>query len=107
MPVSFVKNPNEFVQKKAAVRLPMNNDSSLNSNSDSNNRPNGGKLRGNTFNSPFDNDSDSEFGGRYNNNRNREKITPARPKSGGNFKLKWKYAILIMDKDSYLKKSTN
>jgi hypothetical protein len=84
--------------------LPENNDSSLNSSSDNNNRLNGGKLRGNTFDPSFDNDLDSEFGGRYNNNRNREKITLARPKGGGNLKLEWKYAILIMDKDSYLKK---
>jgi hypothetical protein len=107
MPVPFVENPGEFVQRKAAVRLPKNNDNSLSSSSDSNNRLNGGRLRGNTFNPPFDSNSDSEFGGRYNNDRNREKTTPTRPKSGGNLKLEWKYAILIMDKDSYLKEPTN
>jgi hypothetical protein len=107
MPVPSVENPDEFVQRKAAVRLPENDDSSLSSSSDNNDRPNGGRSRGNTFDPPSDSNSDSEFGGRYNNNRNREKITPTRPKGGGNLKLKWKYAILIMDKDSYLKESTN
>jgi hypothetical protein len=107
MPVPFVENPDEFVQRKAAVRLPKNDDSSSSSSSDSDDRPSGGRLRGNTFDPPFDNDSDSEFGGRHNNNRNREKTTLARPKGGGNLKLEWKYAILIMDKDSYLREPTN
>jgi hypothetical protein len=87
MPVSFVKNLIEFVQRKAAVRLPKNNDSSLNSNSDNNDRLNSGKLRRNTFNPPFDNDLDSEFDGRHNSNRNRKKTTPTRLKGGGNLKL--------------------
>jgi hypothetical protein len=87
--------------------LPKNDDSSLSSSSDNNDRPNGGRSRGNTFDPPSDSDLDSEFGSRHNNDRNREKTTPTRPKGGGNLKLKWKYATLIMDKNSYLKEPTN
>jgi hypothetical protein len=107
MPVPSIKNPDKFVQRKAAIRLPKNDDNSLNSSSNNNNRPNDGKSRGNMFDPSFDNNSDSEFDGRHNNDRNRKKITPIRLKNGGNLKLKWKYAILIMDKDCYLKKPTN